>query len=165
VVVSEPRLVVDPHGKGIWLAGLPLPYAVVISNDLALPELPDEPVFPSGRRVADHTWYVRKALVPFENGLGVSMTWGSGTYSDNHGLLYTNTGAHDYGRAPLTERPAEVEVAVVRDALSTALPELLPLGGPLGGVVMPYVPVRKVRSVILPAVSALPSSARFVPLP
>jgi hypothetical protein len=73
-------------------------------------------------------WRSRRARVPLENGLVLSVVWGSGTYGDNF--------HHGVRRGEFTEKPTAVEVAIYREGGDG----LLPAAGD-GDTVIGYVPV------------------------
>lgn len=89
------QLRVDPEGHGIWFGDRHVPWAQVKAYDS-----------PIGIPLGTHVPYsVRQARIPFENGLALSVIWGSGTYSDNH--------EHGIRETPFTETPRMVEVAAL----------------------------------------------------
>lgn len=83
----------------------------------------------------------RRLLVPFENGLRLSLVWGSMTYSDNYD--------HPFGKPSLEEEPILVEVGVLGSD------GLLRCEG--SQAVFSYLPMERVRSLV-GIVGSLPSS-------
>lgn len=124
------RLRIDDNGHGIWLGDKHIPWAIVVAE-------------------THRSMETRQAIIKFENGLEVSIIWGSCTYSDN----YDHPPVINPD-AEFVECPAIVEVGV------------RPTGGqlmewPHGDTVNGYMPVAEVPALIA-HVAAPPSGTHMI---